>query len=117
MIKGNRQVPELQLFASWCQALARHQHLFQPKSLHHIICLNVSHLAVPFDKLTEAFVKLFLETILGEHDGVLPVVHGRLPAGLVHGIEPADLLSEPSCQLCVLSLKGLEAISTLQDKQ
>ena len=75
-----------------------------------------SHLAVPFDKLTEAFVKLFLETILGEHDGVLPVVHGGLSSRLVHGIEPADLLSEPSCQFCVLSLKGLEAISTLQDK-
>ena len=61
-------------------------------------------------------MKLFLETILGEHDGVLPVVHGRLPAGLVHGIEPADLLGQPGRQLGVLGLNGLETISTLEDE-
>ena len=41
-------------------------------------------------------MEFLLEAVLGEHDGVLPVVHGRLPARLVHGIEPADLLGEPS---------------------
>ena len=61
-------------------------------------------------------MEFLLEAVLGEHDGVLPVVHGGLTSGLVHGIEPAKFLSKPSCQLCVLSLKGLEAISTLRDK-
>ena len=59
-------------------------------------------------------MKFFLETVLREHDGVLPVVHGRLPAGLVHGIEPADFLGQPGRQLGVLGLNGLETISTLE---
>ena len=62
-------------------------------------------------------MKFLLEAVLGEHDGVLPVVHGSLPAGLVHGIEPADLLGEPSRQLGVLGFQRLETISTLEDKE
>ena len=62
-------------------------------------------------------MEFLLEAVLGEHDGVLPVVHGSLPARLVHGIEPADLLGEPGCKLCVLGLERLETISTLEDKE
>ena len=61
-------------------------------------------------------MKFLLEAVLGEHDGVLPVVHGRLPTGLVHGIKPADLLGQPGRQLGVLGLEGLETIPTLEDE-
>ena len=62
-------------------------------------------------------MEFLLEAVLGEHDGVLPVVHGCLPARLVHGIEPADLLGEPSRKLCVLGFERLETIATLEDKE
>ena len=75
------------------------------------------HLAIPLDQLAKTFMEFLLEAVLGEHDGVLPVVHGRLPAGLVHGIEPADLLGKPGRELCVLGFEGLETISTLEDKE
>ena len=61
-------------------------------------------------------MKFLLEAVLGEHDGVLPVVHGGLPTGLVHGIKPADLLGQPGRQLGVLGLEGLETIPTLEDE-
>ena len=61
-------------------------------------------------------MKFLLEAVLGEHDGVLPVIHGCLPTGLVHRIKPADLLSQPGRQLSVLGFKGLETIPTLENE-
>ena len=61
-------------------------------------------------------MKFLLETVLGEHNGVLPVIHGCLPTGLVHRIKPADLLSQPGRQLGALGFEGLETIPTLEDE-
>ena len=62
-------------------------------------------------------MKFLLEAVLGEHDGVLPVIHGCLPTGLVHCIKPADLLSQPGRQLGALGFEGLETIPTLEDER
>lgn len=56
---------------------------------------------------------LLLDAVLGEHDGILPVVQGSLAARLVHRVEPADLLGQPGGELAVLGLQRLEAIPAL----